>query len=257
VEAKLTPTLAQAYAGLYTDAMTAWRELGARYKAENIQVVCRGRTFGKVLECGAGEGAILQELAKNPTFVELYAVDISESGVAQTRSRQIHRLKEAVLFDGYRLPYADKFFDLVYCSHVLEHVEHPRLLLREIKRVGRLQVFEVPLDYSFDVDQHIDHFLAYGHINIFTPATFKFLLRSEGFTILEERHTDIQAEVTRFIWYQKNKLPKTLLREAKLRVVPLYRQLKRLCWGRARSQETSYAAFTCVAEPTGELQIFK
>ncbi len=257
MEAKVAPPLAQTYAGLYTDAMTAWRELGARYKAANIQVVCRGRTFGKVLDCGAGEGAVLQELAKNPAFAELYAVDISESGIAQIRSRQLPRLREAVLFDGYRLPHADKFFDLVYCSHVLEHVEHPRLLLREIKRVGILQVFEVPLDYTFDVDRHVDHFLGYGHINIFTPATFKFLLRSEGFTILEERLTEIPAEVTRFIWYRKNKLPKTFLREARLRAAPLYRRLKRLCWGRVRSQETSYAAFTCVAEPAGELEIFK
>lgn len=257
MEVDLTPNLAQAYAGQYTDAMTTWRELGARYKAENIETVCRGRTFGKVLECGAGEGAILQELAKNPAFGDLYAVEISQSGIGQIRRRKITQLKEVALFDGYRLPHADQLFDLVYCSHVLEHVEHPRLLLREIKRVGRLQVFEVPLDYSFGVDQHVDHFLSYGHINVFTPATFKFMLRSEGFRILEERLTEISPEVTRFIWYTHNKLPKTFFREVKLGVGPLYRQLKRLWWGRARSQETSYAAFTCLAEPSGELQIFK
>ena len=39
---------------------TEWRELGGRYKAENILALCAGRSFPKVLDCGAGEGAVLK-----------------------------------------------------------------------------------------------------------------------------------------------------------------------------------------------------
>ena len=78
-------------------------------------------------------------------------------------------------------------FNMVYCSHVIEHVEHPRILLREIGRVSEFQVFEIPLDYSCDVNKKVQHFISYGHINIFTPALFKFLLLSEGFEIISEK----------------------------------------------------------------------
>jgi ubiquinone/menaquinone biosynthesis C-methylase UbiE len=148
----LTKTLQCAYDEQYTDAMTEWRELGGRYKAENILTVCRDHTFAKVLECGAGEGSILKFLDASGAFSELYAIEVSDSGISQILRRGIPTLREVKKFNGYEIPYPDEAFDMVYCSHVIEHVEHPRLLLRELKRVSRFQVFEVPLDYSIGVD---------------------------------------------------------------------------------------------------------
>jgi hypothetical protein len=69
----------------------------------------------------------------------------------------------------------------------MEHVEYERTLLREIKRVSKYQIFEVPVDFSFYVDKKIDHFLSYGHINIYTPALFRFLLKSEKFSIKADK----------------------------------------------------------------------
>ncbi|MFQ6044045.1 MAG: class I SAM-dependent methyltransferase, partial [Candidatus Poribacteria bacterium] len=41
-----------------------------------------------------------------------------------------------VAADGQYLPFADKSFDYIICSHILEHVENPALLLNELMRVG-------------------------------------------------------------------------------------------------------------------------
>lgn len=42
------------------------------------------------------------------------------------------------------MPFEDKEFDFVYCSHVLEHVENPERACRELMRVGKRGYIEVP-----------------------------------------------------------------------------------------------------------------
>lgn len=49
-----------------------------------------------------------------------------------------------VVADGYRLPFADKAFDYVICSHILEHMENPKAFLAEVSRVGKAGFIEVP-----------------------------------------------------------------------------------------------------------------
>ena len=182
----LTAHLQDAYERQYRDGQSTWREIGARQKVKNIAEVTGGKRFGRVLEVGAGDGSLLQLLGQHLAD-ELCALEISDSALQRIRERQIPQLREAQRFDGYAIPYADQSFDLVILSHVLEHVEFERKLLRELRRVARYQVVEVPKDYRFGVDRKVAHFLSYGHINVYTPSSLRFLLRSEGFYVLRER----------------------------------------------------------------------
>lgn len=134
-------------------------------------------------------GLILYHLDQQQFAEYFEAVEISKSAVEQLQERQasgqIPNLKEVQVFDGYRLPYEDQSFDLVILSHVLEHVEHVRLLLRELHRVAKQLFIEIPLDYRSGVDRRIDHFLAYGHIMVYTPSLARYLLKSEHFDVLD------------------------------------------------------------------------
>lgn len=253
---KVGKTLQTAYDEMYTDDISAWRELGGKHKARNILSVCDGKTFHKVLECGAGEGSILKALDHFGPFPELYAVEISDSGIAQIRKRNIAGLAEVKKFDGYEIPYPDKMFDMVYCSHVIEHVEHPRLLLRELSRVAKFQVFEIPLDYSIGADINVRQFLSYGHINIYTPTLFKFLLKSEGYEVLSERFTSTAPDIIRFNWYKNMGRKKSIFNELKIFALPLRNALKKILYGRRRYAEYGYSAYTCLTKCAGELKIF-
>jgi len=205
-----------AYDEFYEKHDEAWRMLGAKFKAQHIIDVCKSHSFKKVLEVGAGDGSILKLLADKNFAPEYTAVEISDSGVAHIKSRNIPGLKSVQLFDGYHLPFEDDSFDLIILSHVLEHVEHERLLLRELKRVAKYSVIEVPRDYKTGVDHKIKHFLAYGHINVYTPTSLRYLLRTEGFEVEKDLTSMIEPEVTRFNMYNNQKKAKSFLTDLKI-----------------------------------------
>lgn len=52
--------------------------------------------------------------------------------------------KPLILGDIDSLPFRDRSFDFIYCSHVLEHVENPVGACAEIMRVGRRGFIETP-----------------------------------------------------------------------------------------------------------------
>jgi ubiquinone/menaquinone biosynthesis C-methylase UbiE len=186
MDLKITSQFQEAYNEQYSDKTAIWRELGAQQKVQNILDISAGQSFENVLEVGAGDGSILKLLDQKNYAKNLNAVEISKSGLEQILSKNIKSLQSATLFDGYKLPFADKQFDLIILSHVLEHVEHERILLREIHRVARFAIIEVPKDYRFGADKKLKHFLAYGHINLYTPTFLKYLLLTENFKIKKE-----------------------------------------------------------------------
>lgn len=195
MKTEVSDQLQNYYTNQYSNYDEQWRLVGGRGKARNIVELATGLPVKNVLDVGSGEGAILHWLDTWKWGPEITALEISESGLEKIKQRQLACLKDAILFDGYKIPFSDNAFDLVTCSHVIEHVEHYRLLLREIKRVSKFQVFEIPIDFSLKVDKKVAHFLSYGHINIFTPQTFRFLLQAEGFTILKSKGGFYDPEV--------------------------------------------------------------
>ncbi len=238
-----------AYDNFYQNHDEAWRMLGAKYKAQNIVDVCKGKQFLKVLEVGAGDGSILYYLDQWNFAPELYAIEISESGVEHIKSRNLQSVKEVQVFDGYHIPYADQTFDLVILAHVLEHVEYERKLLRELKRISKFQVVEVPRDYRFGVDKRINHFLAYGHLNVYTPSSLRYLLRSEGFEVLADKTSMITPEVTRFNTFTNQKNQQSFLANFKITAEYQLKQILNKLMGK-KVQEKLANAYTVLCSAT-------
>lgn len=65
---------------------------------------------------------------------------------ARGTGRVIHpkKLKNFVLFDAHYLPFKDRSFDVVYASHVLEHLENPIFALKDWGRVAKTVDIIVP-----------------------------------------------------------------------------------------------------------------
>jgi ubiquinone/menaquinone biosynthesis C-methylase UbiE len=245
-----------AYDEFYQKHDEAWRMLGAKYKAQHIIDVCKGHNFKKVLEVGAGDGSILKLLADQNFAPDYYAVEISESGVKHIQARNISCLKAVQLFDGYHLPFDDNSFDLIILSHVLEHVEHERVLLREIKRVAQYCVIEVPRDYKAGVDARIKHFLAYGHINIYSPTSLRYLLRTEGFEIEKDLTSMIEPEVTRFNTYVNQKKQKSFLTDMKITAAYTVKNSLGKIFGKKMNEQLANAYTVLCKKADQQLEIF-
>ena len=86
----------------------------------------------RVMDLGCGTGDSIELFRGLDPEVQWVGVDIEESPEVAERTRGD---AEFVTFDGEHLPFDDGSFELVYCKQVLEHVERPRELLREVARV--------------------------------------------------------------------------------------------------------------------------
>ncbi|MEA2438227.1 MAG: hypothetical protein QOF65_2783, partial [Thermoleophilaceae bacterium] len=126
----------------------AWRELGAKGKADHVASLCAsaGLGSGTVLEIGCGDGSLLAELSSRGFGGSLSGFDISPAAVELAEGRGVPRVASLAVFDGKSLPVADRSFDLGVLSHVLEHVPEPLPLLREAARACRALIVEVPLE---------------------------------------------------------------------------------------------------------------
>jgi len=224
---KVSDKLKEKYDAQYSDKSEEWRRIGAVGKVENILDLTIGLHFNKIIEVGAGDGNNLSLLSSKGFSSELTAVEISDSAIQQIRKKNIPGLTEIKQYDGYNLPFDDKQFDLAICTHVIEHVEHPRKLLNEIKRISKKQLFEVPIDFSFRVDKKFEHFNAYGHINIYTPALFNFLLLSEDFKLLKSKNALYKKEIVNFQTkkYSINYM-KIMVKRLLWKIFPLLMRLK-------------------------------
>lgn len=98
-------------------------------------------------------------------------------------------------FDLHNIPLADNKFDVVFCNHVLEHVEDAMQCMKELNRVmkpGGWGIFQVPQDFSLektyedpsitDPEEREKHFWQKDHVRLFGKDYPEWLKRA-GFQI--------------------------------------------------------------------------
>lgn len=88
---------------------------------------------GKILDIGCGGGAYIGKLEKLKPNLDYFGIDISRKAIkiAQEKYKKVN-FKVA---GADKLPYSNKYFNIVILRQVLEHLEKPILALKEIRRV--------------------------------------------------------------------------------------------------------------------------
>lgn len=121
----------------------------------------------KILDAGCGRGFLVDQI-KNAGDYDVTGVDIHIDEKMRTRLNTIHF--ESCFVD--HMPFQDKSFDTVVCTHTLEHVTNIYDSLSELRRVAKTRlIIVVPKEreYKYSFNLHV-HFFPYLHSFINTVA---------------------------------------------------------------------------------------
>lgn len=213
------PAYNRHYEGAYDERAMRWRRLGAHDKAGNLRCLLGDAVVDGVLEVGCGTGAVIAAIARSGLGRRHAGVDLADPGP--------HRDPEAAGlalggFDGRRLPFADGDFDLVFASHVLEHVPEPRALLGEMARVSARWIYvEVPCELHLRTNRRdLQQSLDIGHINAYTPESLRLLVETSGLGVKRQAVFDNSLAVHAFGAGRAKGLAKLALRRTLLALGP-------------------------------------
>jgi SAM-dependent methyltransferase len=166
-----------------------WRELSAVGKADHVQRLVERVGIsapGTVAEVGCGDGAVLGELGRRKFGERRVGLEVSSSGVELARQRP--EIDETVIYDGQTIPAGDGAFDLVFATHVLEHLADPAPLLQEMARVALVVIVEVPLESNISGRRPAARAASdgVGHLQCFDRDQVRALLDGAGLRLQAE-----------------------------------------------------------------------
>ena len=211
------------YEGEFADTDVRFLATCSHDKADNLADLLGADApkIRTVLEVGCGTGIVLLRLAERGIGSDHRGVDFADphehTDPAVTASG-LHLDQ----YDGSRLPYDDASFDLVYATHVLEHVLDEQAFLAELRRVAKRFVYvEVPCEITVRTSvASLQVTLDIGHLHPYTPESFGLELARGRLSPLRFRLFDHSIAVHSFYVGKLRGWFKMTLRRIALRLSP-------------------------------------
>ena len=107
------------------------------------------------MDVGSGNGYLLSRLAQKKKWTRICGVDVAQPLDANKKNIELH----TGLLPN--LPFEDKEFDVVTCTHVIEHVLDVEGSIRELLRITKRQLFLIlPRQryYFYTLDEHLNFY---------------------------------------------------------------------------------------------------
>ncbi len=149
----------------------------------------------RCLDVGANRGSFALGLLQEAQYARVTAVEPDENVVGGYMGNDrvdlvIGRLEETEL--------PEDTFDLVHCSHTLEHLKRPVEALAQLRRCmapSSLLFVEVPNIAFIGRDDVVEEWFIDKHLYHFSPETLQACLRAAGFEPVQVRFDDVNISV--------------------------------------------------------------
>jgi SAM-dependent methyltransferase len=157
----------------------------------------------KVLEVGCGSGVLLEMVREHLDSNLSIGCDISKEILK--KSRMLAGANSYIRADAEYLPFKDSSVDPVYFFDLLEHVQSPGEVLRELKRVSNDILIAIPIEsgYISDLMYMAMRILGretnlerYGHIHRFTRGRCLSLLEKSSIGI--RRYSVVKSKFSEY-----------------------------------------------------------
>lgn len=146
---------------------------------------------GPILDLGCHSGTFTNVVLSKAKTQQIYGIDISPSAIKLATKRIPYG--KFMVADAAKLPFKDSFFEAVYCLEMLEHVDDPIMVLKEVKRVlkknGKLFIL-VPSDNKlfklvwFLWTMYYPHW-RHAHVQSYNKGILEQVISQLGFKILK------------------------------------------------------------------------
>ncbi|OLE74418.1 hypothetical protein AUG19_08735 [archaeon 13_1_20CM_2_54_9] len=135
---------------------------------------------GRALDLGCSSGNYSPYLGP-----DVVGLDLDLAALRRATGRNIQAIRSDA---NQPLPFKDGAFGFVFCSHLIEHVESPIHLLKEVHRVlkdGGLLILGFPIEAAI-VRSFGDHYFDdhQGHLYSFSPSGIRKLLARTQFSVI-------------------------------------------------------------------------
>lgn len=143
-----------------------------------INLMVKGININSLIDVGCGEGFLLKHLSENVIKKKCFAIDYNFNEIKDTIKNTF--FCDVAQASIYEMPFAEKSFDMVICTEVLEHLENPVAALEEIFRIcNKYVLLSVPREPMWRLFNLIrfSHVFDFGntpgHINHWSSEEFK------------------------------------------------------------------------------------
>lgn len=131
----------------YWDEHIAEPKFGLRQQ-KYLELAGKGN---KIIELGCGLSPFLEKTREN--FKECYGVDYSYKTLELARSK--YPKVNYFLTDALETPFPDNFFDVSVAGEVLEHIEKPKNLIKELKRITKKRIIISSAHMEYNDPEHL------------------------------------------------------------------------------------------------------
>jgi len=158
----------------------------AQYALDKIDAAVPKGVRNRILDVGANRGAFLNIYLAKHSAEAIWAIE------PDTRVVSDYSENQAIKFVGQRIEDVKlpaNYFDLVHCSHTLEHVCDALAVLNQIRNsmaAHGVMYLEVPSIDFIARDDVVEEFFIDKHLYHFSHETLSCLASKAGFEIIDE-----------------------------------------------------------------------